>query len=226
MNPVVQRAISKGVVRPPLRWERNRSYERNDATTIGLPALNTFQRSPRLIDFGGRRQRLPIAVVLPSSFEVPHARPLPAATKGSHFWSHCPYLLGNDFRQLPSNERSASDVFRDIVCRGMTLIAAASCRGKTRVCSANRNLRNNSVQYGALSSNSRVLAHRKLTKPRQGIDHWPSKSEIRTFRSPASAMNGFSIRCSKVPQRHQPRAGFFRLRVSTGQGGATKSRRN
>ena len=37
------------------------------------------------------------------------------------------YLLGTNFRQLPSNERKCLDVIPvDMVCRGMTLIAAAA----------------------------------------------------------------------------------------------------
>src|ERR1019366_5757991 len=69
---------------------------------------------------------LPIAIVRPSIVETSTDQPFPGWNEGINTSAPLSYLLGTYFRQLPTNERKCLDVIPvDMVCRGMTLIAAA-----------------------------------------------------------------------------------------------------
>jgi hypothetical protein len=69
---------------------------------------------------------LPIAIVRPSIVETSIQEPFQGWNEGVNTSSPISYLLGTYFRQLPSNGRKCLDIIPvDLVCRGMTLIAAA-----------------------------------------------------------------------------------------------------
>ena len=69
---------------------------------------------------------LPIAIVRPSIVETSTDQPFRGWNEGINTSAPLSYLLGTYFRQLPTNERKCLDVIPvDMVCRGMTLIAAA-----------------------------------------------------------------------------------------------------
>ena len=71
-------------------------------------------------------QGLPIAIVRPSIVETSTDLPFAGWNEGINTSAPLSYLLGTYFRQLPTNERKCLDVIPvDMVCRGMTLIAAA-----------------------------------------------------------------------------------------------------
>src|SRR3979411_3345645 len=79
------------------------------------------------------------------------------------------YLLGTNFRQLPTNERKCLDVIPvDMVCRGMTLIAAAviaRCNARMYQLATSGINRVNSGRSIELTG----LAHRKHYRTQQGI---------------------------------------------------------
>jgi long-chain acyl-CoA synthetase len=69
---------------------------------------------------------LPVAVVRPSIVESSIESPFPGWNEGINTSAPLSWLLGTTFRQLPANERKCLDVIPvDLVCKGMTLVAAA-----------------------------------------------------------------------------------------------------
>src|SRR6202011_1078036 len=82
------------------------------------------------------------------------------------------YLLGTNFRQLPTNARKCLDVIPvDMVCRGMSLIAAAVI--------ARRNARMYQLATSAENAGNMVrsieltgLPHRKHYGMEQSVDNW------------------------------------------------------
>ncbi len=82
------------------------------------------------------------------------------------------YLLGTYFRQLPSNERKCLDVIPvDMVCRGMTLIAAALVERRHKPLYQLATSANNPCDMGR-SIELTALAHRKHYRAQQGLEHW------------------------------------------------------
>src|SRR5260370_3249771 len=81
------------------------------------------------------------------------------------------YLLGTNFRQLPTNERKCLDVIPvDMVCRGMSLIAGAviaRCNARMYQLATSAI---NPVNMGR-SIELTGLAHRKHYRQQQGIEH-------------------------------------------------------
>jgi len=124
----------EGVVRRNrLRWERNRLVRAGmkRAQRLGWPNTYTFTKSlgESILARRGRICRLP-SCGLPSS-KAPRARPLPAGTKGSTLLVRCLICSARIFGSFPSNEKKCLDVIPvDMVCRGMTLIAAALVQRK------------------------------------------------------------------------------------------------
>ena len=110
-----------------LRWMRNRLRAPECAArTSRLAEYLHIHQEPRRIAAGDARRGLPIAVVRPSIVETLDPRALPRLKQGIKHPAPLSYLLGTYFRQLPSNERKCLDLIPvDMVCRGMTLIAAA-----------------------------------------------------------------------------------------------------
>jgi long-chain acyl-CoA synthetase len=82
------------------------------------------------------------------------------------------YLLGTNFRQLPSNAKKCLDVIPvDMVCRGMTLIAAALVARKNARMYQLATSGINPCDMGR-SIELTGLAHRKHYRTQQGIEHW------------------------------------------------------
>src|SRR5271170_5360757 len=72
-----------------------------------------------------------IAVVRPSIVESSVQQPFLGWNEGVNTSASLSYLLGTFFRQLPTNESKCLDLIPvDLVCRGMTLIAAALVGGR------------------------------------------------------------------------------------------------
>ncbi len=156
------------------RWSRNRLVRigMRRARHLGWPNTYTYTKSlgESLLARGGRD--LPIAIVRPSIVESSERSPFIGWNEGINTSGPLSYLLGTNFRQLPSNERKCLDVIPvDMVCRGMTLIAAAviarcSARMYQLATSAI-----NPVNMGR-SIELTGLAHRKHYRTQQGIEHW------------------------------------------------------
>ena len=165
----------QGVVkRNRLRWTRNRLVRvgLRRARHLGWPNTYTFTKSLGESLLARLGRDLPIAIVRPSIVESSERSPFAGWNEGINTSGPLSYLLGTNFRQLPSNERKCLDVIPvDMVCRGMTLIAAAvvarcSARMYQLATSAI-----NPVNMGR-SIELTGLAHRKHYRTRQSIEHW------------------------------------------------------
>jgi thioester reductase-like protein len=165
----------QGVVkRNRVRWTRNRLVRvgLRRARHLGWPNTYTFTKSLGESLLARRGHDLPIAIVRPSIVESSERSPFAGWNEGINTSGPLSYLLGTNFRQLPSNERKCLDVIPvDMVCRGMTLIAAAVL--------ARRNARMYQLATSAInpvnmgrSIELTGLAHRKHYRTQQGIEHW------------------------------------------------------
>ena len=157
-----------------VRWARNRLLRvgLRRAQHLGWPNTYTYTKSLGESILSRHGQDLPIAIVRPSIVESSMRSPFVGWNEGINTSGPLSYLLGTNFRQLPTNERKCLDVIPvDMVCRGMTLIAAAIV--------ARRNARLYQLATSAInpvnmgrSIELTGLAHRKHYRTQQGIEHW------------------------------------------------------
>lgn len=165
----------EGVVRRNrLRWERNRLVRAGmkRAQRLGWPNTYTFTKSLGEAILARRGKDLPVAVVRPSIVESSTRTPFAGWNEGINTSGPLSYLLGTNFRQLPSNEKKCLDVIPvDMVCRGMTLIAAALVQRKA---AKMYQLATSGITPCNMGRSIELtgLAHRKHYKTQQGIDHW------------------------------------------------------
>jgi hypothetical protein len=110
--------------------------------------------------------------VRPSIVESSTSSPFTGWNEGINTSGPLSYLLGTNFRQLPTNERKCLDVIPvDMVSRGMTLIAAALIsRRHARI----YQLATSAINPVNMARSIELtgLAHRKHYRTRQGIEHW------------------------------------------------------
>lgn len=165
----------QGVVkRNRIRWTRNRLVRvgLRRARHLGWPNTYTFTKSLGESLLARMGRDLPIAIVRPSIVESSERSPFPGWNEGINTSGPLSYLLGTNFRQLPSNERKCLDVIPvDMVSRGMTLIAAAviaRCNARMYHLATSAI---NPVNMGR-SIELTGLAHRKHYRTRQSIEHW------------------------------------------------------
>src|SRR3984893_6042453 len=157
-----------------VRWSRNRLVRAGmrRARHLGWPNIYTFTKSLGESVLSRRGRDLPIAIVRPSIVESSTRSPFAGWNEGINTSGPLSYLLGTNFRQLPTNERKCLDVIPvDMVCRGMTLIAAAIV--------ARRNARMYQLATSAINPVNMGrsiavtgLAHRKHYRTQHGIEHW------------------------------------------------------
>src|SRR5271170_1627884 len=156
------------------RWVRNRLVRAGmkRAHHLGWPNTYTFTKSLGESVLIRQGHDLPIAIVRPSIVESSERTPFTGWNEGINTSGPLSYLLGTNFRQLPSNERKCLDVIPvDMVCRGMTLIAAAVI--------ARRNARMYQLATSAInpvnmgrSIELTGLAHRKHYRRQPGLEPW------------------------------------------------------
>jgi len=156
------------------RWARNRLARvgMRRAQHLGWPNTYTFTKSlgESVLERHGRD--LPIAIVRPSIVESSERSPFEGWNEGINTSGPLSYLLGTNFRQLPSNERKCLDVIPvDMVCRGMTLIAAALISRQHARLYQLATSAINPVNMGR-SIELTGLAHRKYYRTTQGINSW------------------------------------------------------
>ena len=157
-----------------LRWSRNRLVRvgMRRAQHLGWPNTYTFTKSLGESVLAARGRDLAVAIVRPSIVESSERSPFAGWNEGINTSGPLSYLLGTNFRQLPTNERKCLDVIPvDMVCRGMTLIAAAVI--------ARRNARMYQLATSAInpvnmgrSIELTGLAHRKHYRRQPGIEPW------------------------------------------------------
>ena len=156
------------------RWARNRLVRvgLRRAQHLGWPNTYTFTKSLGESILARAATELPIAIVRPSIVESSERSPFTGWNEGINTSGPLSYLLGTNFRQLPSNERKCLDVIPvDMVCRGMTLIAAALMARRHAPLYQLATSAINPVNMGR-SIELTGLAHRKHYRTQAGIEHW------------------------------------------------------
>ncbi len=173
------RELSPAAWEAQLRKQRSRwlrgylsSAGSQRAKELGWPNTYTFTKSLAESLIGKLGADLPVAVVRPSIVESSLQQPFLGWNEGVNTSAPLSYLLGTYFRQLPTNKRKRLDVIPvDVVCRGMTLIAAALVAR-----------RHQPVYHLATSATNpcdmrrsielTCLAHRKHYRAQDGLEHW------------------------------------------------------
>jgi len=156
------------------RWARNRLVRvgMRRAQHLGWPNTYTFTKSLGESILARRGRDLPIAIVRPSIVESSERSPFIGWNEGINTSGPLSYLLGTNFRQLPSNERKCLDVIPvDMVCRGMTLIAAGVIARRHARMYQLATSAINPVNMGR-SIELTGLAHRKHYRTTQSVDSW------------------------------------------------------
>ncbi|HEV2195232.1 MAG TPA: SDR family oxidoreductase [Candidatus Acidoferrum sp.] len=156
------------------RWVRNRLTHvgMRRAQHLGWPNTYTFTKSLGESILARHGRDLPIAVVRPSIVESSERSPFSGWNEGINTSGPLSYLLGTNFRQLPSNERKCLDVIPvDMVCRGMTLIAAAIVARRHARLYQLATSAINPVNMGR-SIELTGLAHRKYYRTSQSVENW------------------------------------------------------
>lgn len=156
------------------RWAKNRLVRAGmkRAQHLGWPNTYTFTKSLGESVLSRQGKDLAIAVVRPSIVESSTRSPFPGWNEGINTSGPLSYLLGTNFRQLPTNARKCLDVIPvDTVCRGMSLIAAAVVARKNARMYQLATSAVNPVNMGR-SIELTGLAHRKYYKRQPGIDPW------------------------------------------------------
>jgi long-chain acyl-CoA synthetase len=135
--------------------------------------------------------------VRPSIVETSTEQPFRGWNEGINTSAPLSYLLGTFFRQLPSNERKCLDLIPvDMVCRGMSLIAAALVERRHQPLYQLCTSASNPCDMGR-SIELTALAHRKHYRAQQGLEHWlrmqfdtipVSKERYRKFSVPAQKL--------------------------------------
>jgi long-chain acyl-CoA synthetase len=178
------------------RWVRNRLTKAatRRARRLGWPNTYTFTKNLAESLIAKRGADLPVAVVRPSIVETSTAQPFRGWNEGLNTSAPLSYLLGTYFRQLPTNERKCLDVIPvDLVCRGITLIAAAVVTRRHQRLYQLATSASNPCDMGR-SIELTSLAHRKHYRAQQGLEHWlrsrfetipVSKSRYRKLSVPA-----------------------------------------
>ena len=156
------------------RWVRNRLTHvgMRRAQHLGWPNTYTFTKSLGESILARHGKDLPIAIVRPSIVESSERSPFSGWNEGINTSGPLSYLLGTNFRQLPSNERKCLDVIPvDMVCRGMTLIAAAIVARRHARLYQLATSAINPVNMGR-SIELTGLAHRKYYRTSQSVENW------------------------------------------------------
>src|SRR6266446_377340 len=201
------------------RWARNHLVRvgLRRAQHLGWPNTYTFTKSLGESILARRGRDLPIAIVRPSIVESSERSPFTGWNEGINTSGPLSYLLGTNFRQLPSNERKCLDVIPvDMVCRGMTLIAAAVISRRHEPIYQLATSASNPCDMGR-SIELTGLAHRKHYRAQQNLEHWirmqfdtipVSKARYETFSVPAqkAVVQGINRAASALQMKRPPLA--------------------
>jgi long-chain acyl-CoA synthetase len=171
----VPRGELQGVLkRNRARWVRNRLSQAGvrRAQHLGWPNTYTFTKSLGESLIVRHGAGLAIAIIRPSIVESSMRTPFSGWNEGINTSAPLSYLLGTKFRQLPTNERKCLDVIPvDMVCRGMTLVAAALVGRRHARLYQLATSAINSCDMGR-SIELTGLAHRKHYRAQQGLERW------------------------------------------------------
>ncbi len=201
------------------RWVRNRLTQAGTrrARHLGWPNTYTFTKSLAESLIASRGADLAVAVVRPSIVETSITQPFRGWNEGINTSAPLSYLLGTYFRQLPTNERKCLDVIPvDLVCRGITLIAAAVISRRHQRLYQLATSVSNPCDMGR-SIELTGLAHRKHYIAQEGLEHWlrskfeaipVSKNRYTTFSVPAqkAVVQGINRAASALQFKRAPLA--------------------
>jgi long-chain acyl-CoA synthetase len=202
-----------------MRWLRNRLTRAGTrrARRLGWPNTYTLSKSLAESMIVRHGAGLPIAIVRPSIVETSTDQPFRGWNEGINTSAPLSYLLGTYFRQLPTNERKCLDVIPvDMVCRGMTLIAAAIIARRHEAIYQLATSASNPCDMGR-SIELTGLAHRKHYRSQQSLENWMrmqfdtipvSKSRYEKFSVPAqkAVVQGINRAASALQMKKPPLA--------------------
>lgn len=156
-----------------IRWIRDQLIEAGmrRGRELGWPNTYTFTKSLAESLMVKLASNLPIAIIRPSIVETSTEDPFRGWNEGVNTSAPISYLLGTYFRQLPSNERKCLDLIPvDLVCRGMTLIAAAIIERRHKLV---YQLATSAVNPCDMRRCVELtgLAHRKYYRAQNGFEH-------------------------------------------------------
>jgi len=167
-------ALENQIRKGRIRWLRNYLTEAgaHRASELGWPNTYTLTKSLAESLIGNRAAGLPVAIVRPAIVETSIEKPFLGWNEGINTSASLSYLLGTNFRQLPSNERKRLDIIPvDSVCRGLTLISAAVIeRRHDSVYQLATSVTNPCDMGRSIELTS--LAHRKHYRAQEGLEFW------------------------------------------------------
>jgi len=184
VEEIVEAARSEGA---PNRTVRARLIEAGlqRARELGWPNIYTYTKAlgESLLMGGDEGERVAAAVVRPSIVESACRFPFRGWNEGINTSAPLSRLLGTYFRQLPVNQRKRLDVIPvDLVCRGMTLVAAALAERRHRTVYQLATSALNPLDLRRAVELT-ALAHRRHYRQRPG---WRSKLLARLEAVPVS----------------------------------------
>jgi alcohol-forming fatty acyl-CoA reductase len=202
-----------------IRWLRNRLTRAGTrrARRLGWPNTYTLSKSLAESFIVKHGAGLPIAIVRPSIVETSTDQPFRGWNEGINTSAPLSYLLGTYFRQLPTNERKCLDVIPvDMVCRGMTLIAAAVIARRHEPIYQLATSASNPCDMGR-SIELTALAHRKHYRSQHSLENWMrmqfdtipvSKGRYEKFSVPAqkAVVQGINRAASALQMKKPPLA--------------------
>jgi long-chain acyl-CoA synthetase len=206
-------ALENQIRKNRFRWLRETLTEAGTrrANELGWP--NTYTLTKGLSEsfirnFLDENPNAAIAVVRPAIVESSIQRPFLGWNEGINTSASLSYLLGTFFRQLPTNEKKCLDMIPvDLVCRGMTLVAAALItRRHERVYQLATSVSNPCDMRRSIELTG--LGHRKFYRAQDGFQHRlrlrfdaipVSKSRYEKLSAPAQKMLVQAINRSVIP---------------------------
>jgi len=169
-------ALENQIRKNRVRWLRQSLIDAGTrrANELGWPNTYTFTKSlseSLIRDYLDANAGAAIAVVRPSIVESSVEKPFCGWNEGVNTSASLSYLLGTFFRQLPTNASKCLDLIPvDIVCRGMTLIAAALVeRRHERTYHLATSVANPCDMRRSIELTG--LGHRKFYRSQSGLQH-------------------------------------------------------
>jgi alcohol-forming fatty acyl-CoA reductase len=167
-------ALENQVRKGRIRWLKNYLTEAGIKRALELGWPNTYTLTKSLAEslIGKRGAGLPVAIVRPAIVETSIRKPFLGWNEGINTSASLSYLLGTNFRQLPSNEKKRLDIIPvDSVCQGMTLIVAAVVERRNDAVYQLATSVTNPCDMGR-SIELTSLAHRKHYRAQEGLESW------------------------------------------------------
>jgi len=211
-------ALENQIRKNRVRWLRDTLTDAGmrRAAQLGWPNTYTFTKSlseSLIRNYLDSAPQAAIAVVRPAIVESSVEEPFVGWNEGVNTSASLSYLLGTFFRQLPTTETKCLDLIPvDLVCRGMTLIAAALVdRRHSRVYQLATSVTNPCDMRRSIELTG--LGHRKFYRAQDGFHHRlraqfdaipVSKTRYETLSAPAQKAVVQAINRSVEPLLDRP----------------------